>query len=66
MDLMSTRSIWLHPMHGFGDYRRKLWLVTEYWIDFEMAFIIAEPFLDSLNTYATIETLDSRFFHRCS
>ena len=27
-----------YTLAHFGDYRRKWWLVTEYWIDFEMVF----------------------------
>ena len=49
-------------LHSFWDYRRKWWLVTEYWINFEMVFVTVQPFLDSFNTYASVKTLDSRLY----
>ena len=52
------------PLHSFGDYKRKRWLVTKQRINSEMAFITGLPFLDSFNTYASVEPLDSRFIFR--
>ena len=40
-------------------------VVTKYWMNFEVIFITAQPFLDSLNTYVNVESLDSGlyFYH---
>ena len=59
--IISIRSIWLRPSHC----RRKWWLVTEYWINFEMAFTTVEPLLDSFNTYASVEPLYSSLYLSC-
>ena len=52
------------PLHSFGDYKRKWWLVTKQRINSEKVFITGLPFLDSFNTYARVERLDSRFILR--
>ena len=72
MQLYSTPCYWhgshiyqiylVTPLHSFGDYRRKWWLVTEYWINCEMVFFTVQPFWDSFNTYASVESLDSRLY----
>ena len=53
-------------LHSFGDYWRKWWLVTEYWINFEMVSITIQPFLDSCNAYASVEPLHSRLYLSCT
>ena len=55
-----------YPPDLFGytimDYMRKWWLVTKYWINFEMVFITDQPFLDSFKTCVSVKPLGSRLY----
>ena len=58
MDLISTRSVWLHPC-TFWRLQEKVkacyWILDWFWNGFQYCFIT----LDSFNTYASIEPLNS-------
>ena len=51
-----------YTLAQFWRLQEKVVLVTEYWTNFEMLFITVQPFLESLNAYVSVESLDSRLY----